>query len=285
MSEDNNNVSSVAEEVQTATVETKTPELSIEEAVNAFKNKPKSFTGRDRVGEALDKAKSGPAPTTPESMTIEQLAEVEMTDEGGHKGIDYNKVVSSLPEEAQKLMANLRADYTRKTQELANQRKEVEAMRTSLMNSEFNETIDALAAKEVDFDPYDNASFEARIEKEVALRLQEMMKPIRLEQEVQNRRNMLDKFKQANPDLLEYKQEIADLLNSNEALSLQDAYYIVKGKAMNEKLSALEEENKQRREKMREAGLKIQTGTRGSEKPPKGLKGYEIYKWLQARKK
>ena len=282
MSEDNNNVSNVAEEVQTATVETPNVELDVKEAVSSIKNK----YGRDRVGEALDKAKAEPAPPTPSEMTIEQLAEVAMTDEGGHKGIDYNAVISSLPDDAQKLMANLRADYTRKTQELANQRKEVEAMRTSLMNSEFNKQIDEVANQEqVELDPYDNASFEKRIEQEVAKRLQEMMKPIRMEQELQTRRSKLEQFKQENPDMMDFKDDIATMLNENEALSLQDAYYIVKGKKMSEKMIMLEEENKQRKEKMREAGLKIQTGTRGSEKPPKGLRGYEIYKWLEARKR
>ena len=142
----NNNVTNVAEEVATATVDTPTIQLDVEEAIrNVTEKKQKSFLGKDRVGEALAQAKAEPAPPTPETMTIEQLAEVELNDEGGHKGIDYNKVVSSLPEEAQKLMANLRADYTRKTQELSAQRKEVEALQKSLMNSDFNKTIDELA--------------------------------------------------------------------------------------------------------------------------------------------
>jgi len=237
------------------------------------------------LGDALAQAKAEPAPPTPESMTIEQLAEVAMSDEGGHKGIDYGKVVSSLPEEAQKLMANLRADYTRKTQELAAQRKEVESLQQSLMNSEFNKTIDTLASAEtVELDPYDTQSFETRIQQEVARRMQEMMKPIRQEQELNTKRQALESFKSQNPDLMDYRDDIVPLLQSNEALTLQDAYFIVKGKAQNEKLRILEQENTARKEKMREAGLKINAGTKGSDRPPKGLKGYEIYKWLQARK-
>jgi len=282
----NNNVANVAEEVATATVETPNIQLDIEDAINSITDaKQKSFLGKDRVGEALAKAKAEPAPPTPEKMTIEQLAEVEMSDEGGHKGIDYGKVVSSLPEEAQKLMANLRADYTRKTQELAAQRKEVESLQQSLMNSEFNKTIDDLAGGEtVELDPYDTQSFETRIQQEVARRMQEMMKPIRQEQELNTKRQALETFKSQNPDLMDYRDDIVPLLQSNEALTLQDAYYIVKGKAQNEKLRILEQENTARKEKMREAGLKINAGTKGGDRPPKGLKGYEIYKWLQARK-
>jgi hypothetical protein len=182
-------------------------------------------------------------------------------------------------------MANLRADYTRKTQELAAQRKEVESLQQSLMNSEFNKTIDTLASAEtVELDPYDTQSFETRIQQEVARRMQEMMKPIRQEQELNTKRQALESFKSQNPDLMDYRDDIVPLLQSNEALTLQDAYFIVKGKAQNEKLRILEQENTARKEKMREAGLKINAGTKGSDRPPKGLKGYEIYKWLQARK-
>jgi hypothetical protein len=83
---------------------------------------------------------------------------------------------------------------------------------------------------------------------------------------------------------MDYREDIASLLKSNQALSLQDAYHIVKGRKTQDRLKELEAENMQRKEKMREAGLKISTGTRGSDKPPKGLKGYEVYKWLEARK-
>ena len=283
MSEDNNNVAQVAEEGTTATVEAPTVELSLEDAVSAITKK--AHLGRDRVGEAMDKAKNGEVSYKGEA-TIEELANAEGLDDGGHKGIDYNRVIKSLPEDAQKLLSNLRADYTRKTQELSEQRKALEAMRNSLTNSEFNKQIDEVAnAETVQLDPYDDDSFNKRIEQEVARRLQDMMKPIRMEQELSQRRNELERFKTENPDLMTYKEEVADLLKSNEALSLQDAYHIVKGRKTQTRLQELEAENKLRQDKMREAGLKISTGTRGSEKPPKGLKGYEIYKWLEARKR
>ena len=253
-----------------------------EEATETIKNK----YGRDRAGEALAKAKAEPAPETPEQMTIEQLAEIAMTDKGGHKGIDYSAVVKSLPEDAQKLMANLRADYTRKTQELASQRKEVATLQASLMNSEFNENIQRLANEETtELDPYDNSSFEKRIQQEVAKRMNEMMTPIRHEQEQSKKQAALNNFKTSNPDLMDYKDEIVPLLQSNDALTLQDAYYIAKGKAQSDTLRVLTEENTARKEKMREAGLKINAGTKGSSKPPKGLKGYEVYQWLKSRKK
>lgn len=280
MSEGNNKVAQVAEGGTTTTVET--PEISIADAVSSIQKK--ATLGRDRIGQALDTAKNG-AIDYSNTPSIEVLSNAEALDEGGHKGIDYNRVISSLPEDAKNLLSNLRADYTRKTQELAEQRKSLEAMRNSLSNQEFNTKIDSVAnADTVKLDPYDDESFNRRIEQEVARRLQEMMKPIRMEQELTNKRAQLDKFKSENPDLMDYREDIASLLKSNQALSLQDAYHIVKGRKTQDRLKELEAENMQRKEKMREAGLKISTGTRGSDKPPKGLKGYEVYKWLEARK-
>jgi hypothetical protein len=271
MSEDNNNAPVDVGE-SAATVESVEPQE---------RNMHAKF-GKDRIGDALSAAKDGPAPATPETATIEQLLEVDSLSEGGHKGLDFNRVVKELPDDAQKLMANLRADYTRKTQALAEERKALESMRTSLTNSDFNQKIDEVAnADDVQLDPYDDNSFNARIEQEVARRLQEMMKPIRMEQEMSSKRQALDNFKRDNPDLMDYKGEVAELLQGNDALSLQDAYYIVKGRKTQTRLQELESENKLRTEKMREAGLAISAGTNGGSKPPKGLKGYEVYKWLR----
>ena len=276
MSEDNNNAPVDVVE-SAATVES---EGTTEQPRKGF------FAKEDRIGNALQAAKDGPVPATPETATIEQLLEVDSLSEGGHKGLDFNRVVKELPDDAQKLMANLRADYTRKTQALAEERKQLEAMRNSLSNSEFNSKIDEVAnAETVQLDPYDDNSFNARIEQEVARRLQEMMKPIRMEQEMSNKRQALENFKRDNPDLMDYRSEVAELLQGNDALSLQDAYYIVKGRKTQGRLQELENENKLRTEKMREAGLKISTGTRGGDKPPKGLRGYEVYKWYKSRGK
>ena len=79
MSEDNNNVAQVAEEGSTATVETQTPtvELSLEDAVSAIKKK--AILGRDRIGEAMDKANNGEVSYKGEAK-IEELANAEGLD-------------------------------------------------------------------------------------------------------------------------------------------------------------------------------------------------------------
>ena len=148
----------MSEEISTPTtevvVETAGTDVETTNTVNANdlietpEGKKKKFNGRDRVAEALETVKKGPL-VTPETMSVETLSEVEGLDEGGHKGIDYNRVIKELPEEAQKLLSNLRADYTRKTQELSKERKELEAVRKSMAeNKEFSDQINTLLTKE-----------------------------------------------------------------------------------------------------------------------------------------
>ena len=152
---------------------------------------------------------------------------------GTHKGINWNETVSGLPDDAQKLLANLRADYTKKTQELSRQRQALENERKALLNEDYLKTINEKANQEIQFDPFDNDSVNARIEQEVAKRMQQMIQPLQQEYELQQRQMALDNFKSAHPDLQEYKTEIAKLLMTDQSLNLERAYYIVKGKGPN----------------------------------------------------
>jgi hypothetical protein len=276
-------VESVGTDGATEATETTTaPEISPEEVLSNVRNK----LSRDRVGEALDKAKNGEVKFD-ESATVETLDDVEGLDEGGHKGIDFNRVIKELPDEAQKMLSNIRADYTRKTQELAAERKKLESLRESMLAESFTSQIDEVASGEqVELDPYNTQSFEARIEQEVAKRMQQMLAPVREEQEVMRKRQELQKFKDENPDLMEYKTEIAEMLKAREDISLQDAYFMVKGKHQVKENAKLKEELEKRTNRMREVGLKMSSGnTRGTQQIPKHLKkGHEIYAWLQANK-
>jgi hypothetical protein len=109
---------------------------------------------------------------------------------------------------------------------------------------------------------------------------------MREEQEVIKRRASLEKFKTENPDLMEYKIEVATLLKNNENLSLEDAYHIAKGRAVSDENAKLKAELQQRQTRMREVGLKLGNGTvRGKKKVPEHLKkGHEIYAWLASNK-
>lgn len=278
MSEEVNNPTAGVEESAGTDVETTETETSVTK---------KSYQGRDRVGEALDIAKNGEVNFKTE-VSIDNLADNEALDDGGHKGIDYNRVIGALPDDAKNLLSNIRADYTRKTQDLANQRKELEALQASLIKGAEASKIDEVANSEtVELDPYDTQSFETRIQQEVAKRLQEMMQPMRDEQVRMTRRAQLDKFKADNPDLMDYKEDVAKLLQSNANISLEDAYNIVKGRTLTEKNRQLEKELAARTDRMRDVGLKLSQGTssRDLKQVPKHLKkGHEIYAWLKNNK-
>jgi len=284
MSEEISNPST-AEVVDTAGTDVNTETVSVNDLLEG---KKKTYQGRDRVAEALEQVKHGPV-VTPETMSVETLTEVEGLDDGGHKGIDYNRVIKELPDEAQKLLSNLRADYTRKTQELSKERRELEAMKATLAtNDAFNTAInDAANAETVELDPYNTESFERRIEQEVARRMQEMLKPVQEEQHQMRKRAQLEQFKAEHPDLMDYKEPIAKMLQENQYMSLEDAYYVVKGKSSVDENNKLKKELEDRTSRMREVGLKLSHGgTRSVSQVPKHLKkGHEIYNWLKNNKR
>jgi len=251
---------------------------------DATKPSHKAFgeTAQNRQAEALRRAELEQA-RKPKSIALEDLQDEDLP-EG--KGVDYKKVLEVLPDDAKTLIGNLRADYTRKTQELAQQRKELEAQMKALTDGEFFKKVREQASQpDVELDPYRTETFEARIQQEVARRMQEAFAPLQQQQELQMRQMKLNEFKTAHPDLDDMKHDVADLLKSNPSLSLQDAYFITKGKKSSERLSALEQENAERKARMREIGLKIGQGKDvNPNKPPKGLKGFELYQWFERQK-
>ena len=208
-----------------------------------------------------------------------------------HKGVNWNDTVSALSEDAQKLIGNLRADYTQKTQELATQRKALESERQALLNSDFTKGLDETLARDTgEFDPFSNESVLNKIEQEVALRMKAMLEPLQTEYELQQRQMSLNNFKDQHPDLTSYKNEIASLLMEDRSLSLERAYYIVKGKAKTEEAHRVTEELASYKQAAREYGMKVGGGrsvTMSSTIPEsvKNKGAYAVYQWVTAQKK
>jgi len=284
MSDQSNNPQGTAEinnSETTLNTETSSGETN-ETTLLADENPRNPSLGRDRAGDAMRRAELESL-KKPENIALEDMDEFDLP-EG--KGIDYRAVVDALPDDAKTLLGNLRADYTRKTQELATQRKELEAQMKAITSSEFFDKVRERASQpDVELDPYNTDTFNERIEQEVARRLQDMFEPMRQQQELQMRQMKLNQFKTEHPDLEGMKGEVANELKNNPNLSLQDAYYIVKGRTTTSRLKELESENERRRNMMRENGLKIGTPRDvNPNKPPKGLKGYELYQWFERNK-
>ena len=209
-----------------------------------------------------------------------------LSGEGGHTGVDY----TALPEDAKKLIANMRSDYTRKTQELAQQRRALEAQQEAMAKNEaFFKSLDETAEQEVEFNPYDEASFKKALEQEVAKRLQEAMRPMREEHVIQQRRAQLDSFKSQNPDFDDLKTDISKILIANEHMKTEEAYWIVKGQKLATQHSDQAVELTRYREAAKAAGLKVGGSNRArAGSVPESVKkqgAYAIYNYLESNKR
>lgn len=287
--------------MEAQTQETPTTEAPAAVETQAAPEAPVVDTPTDQAATRLAEAEADHAAEI--KANIEALAAAKVDDEiinstEEYKGIDYNKVLSELPEDAKKMVSNLRSSYTKKTQGLSEERKaleiataELDAQRKSLMNSDFYKDNAKLAeADKVQVDPFSANSLEKRIEQEVAKRMQDMLKPLKSAHEQQQRQHKLQIFKNEHPDLMEMKTEVAETLKKNEHLTLEQAYWQVKGKQMSKQASQQANELKQYKTAAKAAGLKVGGASRGK---ASGIPQYvidqddpvAIYNWLKTNKK
>lgn len=291
----NNGEATSAPSTHTVTVEHALPQSSASgQGAAAHRD-----SNHDRLEKAYSAATSGGKLTNDVGgvearLTVDRaqpgLADINGIPEGNFTGVDYNKTISELPDDAKKILANLRSDYTKKTTEIAAQRRELDAQREAMLSSQAMRDLQAKASETpVDADPWDAASFNNRIEQEVAKRLNEVLKPMQEERASQQRRQKLAQFKSENPDIETYKTEIVEVLRSNEALSLEQAYYFVKGKNQTDAMRKQEQELAAYKSAAKDYGLKVSVGSvnSGPLKPPASVKrdAYSIYKWMMANQK
>jgi hypothetical protein len=207
--------------------------------------------------------------------------------EGLKEGESWDSIYASQPPEVQRAMAEMRKMVTRKTQELAAEKKAIEAQRKALVAPEIAKALEAPPlAGEVD--PFDPKSLSAHIEAEVKRLLAEVLEPVRKQSQQAEAQQRYESFMAEHPDLSADKAlrtEVASLLKQNAALDLSTAYYAVKGRrsraaeAEAAKRVALESRAAQR------AALNVSTGPRvagGRVEPsidPKAS-AWEIYQTL-----
>lgn len=204
------------------------------------------------------------------------------------KGLNYNQVFDGLPEDAKKIIANLRSDYTKKTQSIAEQRKQLEADRKALLESGFYDNMAKQADVSVELDPFNAGSIEAKIQQEVAKRMREMLEPMRQEAEVNKRAIALDNFKRENPDIETYRVDIARELMKDKNLTLEKAYWMVKGQKTTEISKQTAHELAQYKKAAQDYGLKVGGANRGSgSQIPDHVKkqgSVAIYEYIKASK-
>tara|TARA_R110000824_G_scaffold150470_5_gene321088 strand:+ start:640 stop:1497 length:858 start_codon:yes stop_codon:yes gene_type:complete len=255
--------------------------------------------------ESVPEQEAAPATEEPQAEatpSIDEFASEKIDDEifkseEDYKGVDYKAVMGSLDPEAKKLFHNLRSSFTKKTQNLSDQRKALEnaksalhAREKALFESDFYKTVSEKAAVEnKDFDPYDAKSFEGRIEQEVAKRMTEMMEPMRQAHVLQQQKHKLDVFKSEHPDLADMKADVVAVLQEHKHMNLEQAYWQVKGRKLAEDMKTQDVEAAAYKKLAREAGLKVGGASRGSVGGvPKHILDRDdpvaIYNWIRDNK-
>ncbi len=181
------------------------------------------------------------------------------------EGESWDSVYKSQPPEVQRAMAQLRKDYTKKTQELAAQRKALDAQMKALAANPALEQSLAAPAPTGEVDPFDPKSLSAHIEAEVKRRLAEVLAPVREQHNRAEAQARYDTFMAQHPELTANKElrvEVAAALKADPRLTLENAYYAVKGR----RAAAAESEAARRaaleQRAVKAAALNVTTGPR-----------------------
>lgn len=215
------------------------------------------------------------------------------------EGESWDDIYNRSSPEVQRAMSSLRSDYTRKTQELAEQRKAVveaqENIRLQQMALQDNSAYRALQQiAETDageFDPYDTASFERYVEKMVAQRLQAVLAPMAEQQMKDAAQSKVTSFMNEHPDLQNdqsIRAEVKQVLLSNENYTLQDAYWIVKGRQAHQSSERAQLQSMAFKNAAKQAGIKVGIGQNKGTTVPKGatkMKAADLYEHLLRQKK
>jgi hypothetical protein len=201
---------------------------------------------------------SGAADFEAADVEIEEAAEDGA--EPKRRGLSWEQAIKSVPPDIAKLMRNMQADYTRKTQELSEQRKTFMAEREALMKGK-----QALSTEGdlPEYDPFDEATIQARIEREVNKRLQMVLEPMQAEYEQQVAQDSYKAFLNEHPDFetdTGLRSEVQHLLESNDSLDLETAYWAARGKRAKQEAAKASQERAAKRAAAKQAALTA-TGT------------------------
>ncbi len=216
---------------------------------------------------ALHAGAPAPAPApAPEPSAEEAEVEIEVEAEGKpeRRGLSWNEALKQVPPDIRQLMRGMQADYTKKTQELASERKSFLAERQALLRGQ--ESLKT-PAELPEFDPFNESTINARIEAEVNKRLNAVLEPMRREYEQVRAEEGYNTFLAEHADLktdIGLRSEVQLLLEANTVLDLETAYWAAKGKQARQAAAKATESDKARRSAEREAAQ------RGTGLPRKG---------------
>lgn len=213
-----------------------------------------------------------------------------------HKGLPHaSEIIKHLPENARKLLGNMRAGTTRKMQELAALKSEIEqeraalrAERESLYNGDMSKGLDEILSKPVEelADAWTEEGIQQRIERATAEKLAAMLKPQQEQLARQQKEAAMNTFLQANPlaKTPEYRTDIYKLLAGDPNMTLQNAYHIVHGQKMTEDVVNKRAQELADKQARKEGFKRTSNGSsnRGNS-APKFNSAWEAYQWEKAR--
>lgn len=200
----------------------------------------------------------------PEVEASEVELEVEGEGKPERRGLSWADALKQVPPDIRQLMKSMQSDYTKKTQELASERKNFLAEREALLKGHA-----ALKVPETlpEYDPFNESTIAARIEAEVTKRLQAVLEPMKREYEQVRAEESYNSFLAEHSDLKSdtgLRSEVQHLLEANASLDLETAYWAAKGKQARLAAAKVAETDKARRAAEREAAQ------RGTGLPRKG---------------
>ena len=234
-----------------------------------------------------------------DNLTIDDLMNVsgeeftEFATEETHKGMKpINHWLQHVPEDVRKHLANIRSDYTRKTQEIAQMRKDLEASKAEMARNQERLMNGSLAQQvanidtETEYDLFDSEGVKNEIKRQAALMMKEMLAPAQKEIQVQQRKMALEQFKADNPEIqsVEYRNEILNLLKSRPELKLEDAFYITKAKLGAVEVERQKNQMAERKQQQRDTIKRSGTGSRNAPKgTPKFKSAWEAFQYHKAQ--
>lgn len=234
----------------------------------------------------------------PDNMTLDDLLNIdeqqypEFAPDTNHTGMKpLHHWMQHVPEDVRKHIANIRADYTRKSQEISNMRKSLEEKEAEIYRKNEHIMRGPLAEKlkeinvEEQYDLFDPEGMKAEIQRQAGLMLKQMLEPAQKELEVQQRKLQLDTFKKENPEITDpaYRTPILELLAQRPELKLEDAFYIVKAKVGSQALDAERFKLAEAKAARRDTALKSSVGSRTAvAAAPKFKNAMEAYNWHKA---
>ena len=209
------------------------------------------------------------------------------------EGESWDQIYSSQPEEVQRAMAEVRKAFTKKTQELAAERRKIEAQNKALVDSGLMTSLSEQAGKAPeDFDPFNAEHIQQLIESKVAQRLKQVLEPLHKQSQQHEAHAKYQNFKAEHPDLVEdsnVKQGVYDALKKDPNLKLEAAYWMVKGKLLSAERQLNEDRAAVRKRAQRKAAMITDRGQRPGRavlSPDiKEKSAYEIYQTLKAQQK